>query len=65
MRGRVPRCLKMHRGLFGVDAKKVGVDAGYAGNTNREYYRERGIQNSFMKREPSVLREERERHHTQ
>ena len=30
--------------------KKVGGDAGYAGNANREYCRERGIQTSFVKR---------------
>lgn len=42
-----------------MDAKKIGVDAGYAGNTNREYYRERGIQNSFMKRgRPSFVKKE-------
>lgn len=47
---RLPHCLKMHRRLFGVEAKKVGGDAGYAGNANREYCRERGIQTSFVKR---------------
>lgn len=56
---RLPHCLKMHRRLFGVDAKKVGGDAGYAGNTNREYCRERGIQTSFVKRgRPSLVKKE-------
>ena len=32
---RLPHCLKMHRKLFGVEAKKVGGDAGYACNANR------------------------------
>lgn len=32
---RLTHCLKMHRKLFGVDAKKVGGDAGYAGSANR------------------------------
>ncbi|MCI7139732.1 hypothetical protein [Alistipes sp.] len=41
---RLPHCLRMHRRLFGVDAKEVGGDAGYAGNTNREHCWERGIQ---------------------
>ena len=30
-------CLKMHKRLFGVDAKKVGGDTGYAGTENRDY----------------------------
>ena len=34
---RLTHCLKMHRKLFGVDAKKVGGDAGYAGSANRGY----------------------------
>lgn len=56
---RLPHCLKMHRRLFGVDAKKVGGDAGYAGNTNREYCRERGIQTSFVKRgRPSSVKKD-------
>ena len=43
---RLPHCLKMHRRLFGVDAKKVGGDAGYAGNATgscagKEGYRHR------------------------
>lgn len=38
---RLTHCLKMHWRLFGVDAKKMEGDAGYAGNANREYCRER------------------------
>ena len=33
-----------------MDAKKVRGDAGYTGNANREYRREKGIQTSFVKR---------------
>ena len=47
---RLTHCLKMHRKLFGVDAKKVGGDAIYAGSANREYCKDRGIQTSFVKR---------------
>ena len=32
-------CLKMHKKLFGGDAKKVGGDTGYAGTENRDYCR--------------------------
>lgn len=54
---RLPHCLKMHRKLFGVEAKKVGGDAGYAGSANREYCKDRGIQTSFVKRgRPSLER---------
>ena len=34
-------CLKMHKRLFGVDAKKVGGDTGYAGTENRDFARVR------------------------
>lgn len=47
---RLPHSLKMRRRLFGVDAKKVGGDAGYAGNANRELCRKERIQTSFVKR---------------
>ena len=47
---RLIHCLKMHKGLFGVDAEKVGGDAGYAGTHNRDYCRENGIRTSFVKR---------------
>ena len=47
---RLRHCLKMHKRLFGVDAKKVGGDTGYAGTANRDYCKENGIQTSFVKR---------------
>lgn len=47
---RLMHCLKMHKRLFGVDAKKVGGDTGYAGTENRNYCRAYGIQTSFVKR---------------
>ena len=47
---RLIHCLKMHKRLFGVEAKKVGGDAGYAGTDNRDYCKENGIQTSFVKR---------------
>lgn len=56
---RLTHCLKMHRKLFGVDAKKVGGDAGYAGSANRGYCKDRGIQTSFVKRgRPSLEKKE-------
>lgn len=57
---RLPHCLKMHRKLFGVDARKVGGDAGYSGCANREYCKERGIHTSFVKRgRPSLEKKKR------
>ena len=47
---RLVHCLKMHKKLFGVEAKKVGGDTGYAGTENRDYCKVNGIQTSFMKR---------------
>ena len=47
---RLRHCVKMHRRLFGVDVKKIGGDAGYAGTDNRDFCRENGIQTSFVKR---------------
>ena len=47
---RLIHCLKMHKRLFGVEAKKVGGDTGYAGTENRDYCKENGIQTSFVKR---------------
>ena len=47
---RLIHCLKMHKRLFGVEAKKVGGDTGYAGTDNRDYCKENGIQTSFVKR---------------
>ncbi|MCI5718105.1 MAG: hypothetical protein MR292_06975 [Alistipes sp.] len=54
----LPCCLKMHRRLFGVDARKVSGNAGYAGNTNREYCRKRDT-DIIREARPSFLREER------
>ena len=49
----------MHRRLFGVEAKKVGGDAGYAGNANRELCRKKGIRTLFVKRgRPTLLEKE-------
>lgn len=47
---RLKHCLKMHKRLLGVEAKKVGGDTGYAGTENRDYCREHGIETSFVKR---------------
>ena len=47
---RLVHCLKMHKRLFGVEAKKVGGDTGYAGTENRNYCKANGIQTSFVKR---------------
>lgn len=47
---RLIHCIKMHKRLFGVEAKKVGGDTGYAGTENRDYCKANGIQTSFVKR---------------
>ena len=47
---RMVHCLKMHKRLFGVEAKKVGGDTGYAGTENWDYCKANGIQTSFVKR---------------
>ena len=47
---RLVHCLKMHKRLFGVEAKKVRGDTGYAGTENRDYCKANGIQTSFVKR---------------
>ena len=41
---------KIHKSLFGVEAKKIGGDTGYAGTENRDYSKANGIQTSFVKR---------------
>lgn len=46
---RLMHCLKIHLKLFGVYAKEVGVDTGYAGNANRECCREGRAHASFVK----------------
>ena len=63
---RLTHCIKMHKRLFGVDAKKIGGDASYAGNANREMCTSNGIQTSFVqkgkrakeKREKDFVRQE-------
>ena len=47
---RLVHCLKMHKRLFGVEAKKVGGDIGYAETENRDYCKANGIKTSFVKR---------------
>ena len=47
---RLEHCIKMHKRLFKVDAKKIGGDTGYAGTANRDLCKEMGIQTSFVKR---------------
>ena len=47
---RLPHCIKMHKWLFGADAKKVGVDTSYAGTANSDLCKELKIQTSFVKR---------------
>ena len=47
---RLEHCIKMHKRLFKVDAKKIGGDTGYAGTANRNLCKEQGIQTSFVKR---------------
>ena len=42
--------MKMHKKLFGVEAKKVGGDTGYSETENRDYCKVNGIQTSFVKR---------------
>ena len=63
---RLAHCIKMHKRLFGVDAKKIGGDASYAGNANRDMCTSNGIQTSFVqkgkrakeKREKDFVRQE-------
>lgn len=47
---RLIHCIKIHKRLFGVEAKKIGGDTGYAGTENRDYCKEKGIETSFVKR---------------
>lgn len=53
--------LKMYKRLFGVDAKKVGGDTGYAGTENRDYCKGNGIQTSFVKRGRPFSEEKKEK----
>ena len=58
---RLEHCIKMHKRLFKVDAKKIGGDTGYAGTSNRDLCKQRGIQTSFVKRgRPSAERIEKD-----
>ena len=47
---RLVHCRKMHKRLFGGEAKKVGGDTGYAGTENKDYCKVNGIQTSFVKK---------------
>ena len=47
---RLEHCIKMHKRLFKVDAKKIGGDTGYASTANRNLCKEMGIQTSFVNR---------------
>lgn len=60
---RLVHCLKMHKRLFGVEAKKVGGDTGYAGTENRDYCKANGIQTSFVKRGRPFSEEKKEKDH--
>ena len=53
---RLPHCIKMHKRLFGVDVKKIGGDASYAGNTNRELCTSNGIHTSLFRRASGLRR---------
>ena len=58
---RLEHCIKMHKRLFKVDAKKIGGDAGYAGTANRNLCKEMGIQTSFVKRgRPTAEKKEKD-----
>ena len=58
---RLEHCIKMHKRLFKVDAKKIGGDTGYAGTANRNLCKEMGIQTSFVNRgRPSAEMQEKD-----
>ena len=58
---RLEHCIKMHKRLFNVDAKKIGGDTGYAGTANRKLCKELDIQTSFVKRgRPSAEKMEKD-----
>ena len=58
---RLEHCIKMHKRLFKVDAKKIGGDTGYAGTANRDLCRKLDIQTSFVKRSrPSAEKKEKD-----
>lgn len=58
---RLHHCIKMHKRLFGVEVRKIGGDAGYAGSGNRNYCKRHDIQTSFVKRgKPSKVHTEKD-----
>ena len=58
---RLEHCIKMHKRLFKVEAKKIGGDTGYAGTANRDLCRKLDIQTSFVKRgRPSAEKKEKD-----
>ena len=58
---RLEHCIKMHKRLFKVDAKKIGGDTGYASTANRNLCKEMGIQTSFVNRgRPSAEKQEKD-----
>ena len=58
---RLEHCIKMHKRLFKVDAKKIGGDTGYAGTANRNLCKEMGIQTSFVNRgRPAAEKQEKD-----
>ena len=58
---RLEHCIKMHKRLFKVDAKKIGGDTGYAGTANRNLCKEMGIQTSFVNRgRPAAEKKEKD-----
>ena len=58
---RLEHCIKMHKRMFKVDAKKIGGDTGYAGASNRNLCKQMGIQTSFVSRgRPSTEKKEKD-----
>jgi len=47
---RLKHCVTLHKRLFGIDAKKIGGDTGYAGTVNRDWCKENKILTSFVNR---------------
>ena len=58
---RLEHCIKMHKRLFKVEAKKIGGDTGYASTSNRNLCKKLDIQTSFVKRgRPSAEKKEKD-----
>ena len=58
---RLEHCIKMHKRLFKVEAKRIGGDTGYAGTSNRDLCKNLGILTSFVKRgRPSAEKKEKD-----